>query len=185
MSEKKIVVPDFMVQAGATGFLAKGSPLEPMAAAGAVLIESLRWLAENPIVPRDKEANELSDKWFANPGRNTEAFWRYAYSEVQRRMFLAPEPEVKKYSDPEFEAWWSSTNNQNWFSNKPIDVSVLKETAFYAWRAHKLNTKPEVPEEIKDLLVDATIGSVSGRMDAVICNERVIEAYRRGQRSGK
>jgi hypothetical protein len=34
-----------------------------------------------------------------------------------------------------FEAWWSSTNNQNWFSNKPITLEDLKETAHYAWKA--------------------------------------------------
>jgi hypothetical protein len=34
-----------------------------------------------------------------------------------------------------FESWWDGTNNQNWFSNKPIMLKDLKETAFFAWKA--------------------------------------------------
>ena len=51
------------------------------------------------------------------------------------------EPGVTKIAD--FETWWSSTNNQNWFSNKPITLKDLKETACYAWNAAKLGGPSE------------------------------------------
>lgn len=40
-----------------------------------------------------------------------------------------------KSSDSAFESWWSSTNNDNWFSNKPINRKILKESSYFAWRA--------------------------------------------------
>jgi hypothetical protein len=48
------------------------------------------------------------------------------------RIEVEPPPTV---ADTSFESWWSSTNNQNWFSNKPVTLKDLKETAHYAWKA--------------------------------------------------
>ena len=33
---------------------------------------------------------------------------------------IAPGPEFPREDKSAFNSWWSSTNNQNWFSNKPI-----------------------------------------------------------------
>lgn len=86
---------------------------------------ALLWLSENPIRPNCEQIGEIS-KWFGshNHGATCEDFCE----EWQRRMFLAPEPEV--------------------------------------------------PEEIADLTI-ADSDDIAGDLH----NARLIEAYRRGQRS--
>jgi hypothetical protein len=55
-----------------------------------------------------------------------------------------------------------------------IDMILEEAKKFY-------QADPEVPEEIKDLLGDE--GSGDGRMRVHYSNKRIIEAYRRGQKS--
>ena len=54
---------------------------------------------------------------------------------------IASGPEFPREDKSSFESWWSSTNNQNWFRNKPITLRTLKETAFFSWRASALSGK--------------------------------------------
>jgi hypothetical protein len=54
---------------------------------------ALQWLAENPIVPTDEQAEELRSEWNNEWGGATGSFPKWAVTEWQRRMFRA-EPEV-------------------------------------------------------------------------------------------
>lgn len=93
MSEKRYVVPEGMVQAGATGWLAargEDGKLNPMDVSRSVLIEALRWWSENPMVPTDQQLQEMRQ---AIP-RNGLTYDSWVAVEWQRRCFLAPEPEV-------------------------------------------------------------------------------------------
>jgi hypothetical protein len=54
---------------------------------------------------------------------------------------IAPGPEFPREDKSAFNSWWSSTNNQNWFSNKPITMRDLEETAYFAWRSAALSGK--------------------------------------------
>ena len=85
MSEQKIAVPEGMYQA-ALKFQDSGIQCE------AALRAALEWLAENPIVPTKEDSEELTREWhskYAHLGKD--GFWIWAYREMQRRMFLAPE----------------------------------------------------------------------------------------------
>jgi hypothetical protein len=82
MSKKKIVVPGGMLKA------AMGETHRPDgndAFVCGILEAALRWLAENPIVPSDEDIESM---------REEAALARHFAVEWQRRMFLAPEPEV-------------------------------------------------------------------------------------------
>lgn len=82
--EKKIVVPGGMLDA-ALPFCDNQMH--------SALEAALRWLSENPIAPNDEQVGRM---WCAKnklPFEGTD--WvRWGASEWQRRMFLAPEPEV-------------------------------------------------------------------------------------------
>lgn len=83
--EKKIKVPEGMLQAARQA--TKGWDFCPEA-----LEAALRWLSSNPIAPTQSQANDL-----ANAYRGAEPYGcatQYAIAEWQRRMLLAPEPEV-------------------------------------------------------------------------------------------
>jgi hypothetical protein len=54
---------------------------------------------------------------------------------------IAPGPEFPREDKTAFNSWWSSTNNQNWFSNKPITIRDMEEVAYFAWRASALSGK--------------------------------------------
>lgn len=56
-----------------------------------ILQTSLAWLAENPIVPTEKQLSALSKGY---PPRHEELRPLWFIAEWQRRMFLAPEPET-------------------------------------------------------------------------------------------
>ena len=87
--EKKIAIPEGMLEAAVaavkipvSGQLARNQTHD-------ILEAALRWLSENPIVPTMEQATEMSDS--GHPCV-LDGVW-YA-TEWQRRMFLAPEPEV-------------------------------------------------------------------------------------------
>ena len=88
MSETKIKVPEGMLKAAMLVTIGV-SRLE----AEKTLEAAMWWLAENPIVPTPEQAREL---WkTASAGILNEANRAAASAiEWQRRMFLAPEPEV-------------------------------------------------------------------------------------------
>ena len=91
MSEKKIVVPDGMIQAARAALKARyhdaseGQILD----ACMVLVAAVQWLHDNPIVPT---VDQWSDIYHNSDARS--ARWRCV--EWQRRMFLAPVMEVPK-----------------------------------------------------------------------------------------
>ena len=83
---KRIVVPDGMYQA-ALKFQDSGIQCE------AALRAALEWLAENPIIPTKEQCDAIYDD---SPYNDMEDYEnrlssQWAFSEWQRRMFLAPE----------------------------------------------------------------------------------------------
>ena len=83
----------------------------------------IAWQTENPIVPTEEQDEDLCEWCEMNPDGSPFAEW-------QRRMYLAPEPEVQ--------------------------------------------------EEIRDLLL---VNITEGFFKPEVLNERLAEAYRRGQKS--
>jgi len=131
MSEKRYVIPKGMLEAAILSH-----PFDPRTKFIPEMLEAaLRWLSDNPIVPTAKQSAELESLCRINDEPMCMDAIFYC-SEWQRRMFLAPEPEV--------------------------------------------------PEEVKDLLVDASVRypdvprSVPGYY-----NDLILEAFRRGQKAGK
>ena len=91
MNEKKIVVPEGMLQEASDAHRRLGK----MGAQILTVLEAaLRWLSENPIVPSEEQLSELWNSglidWNNFKWRDIPTLW----CEIQRRMFLAPEPEV-------------------------------------------------------------------------------------------
>lgn len=86
---KKIVVPDGM-------YLAALPHQDSGTQCSAALEAALRWLSENPIVPTDEQIQAtcaaISEDW--RVGEPFEDTYRDLLVEWQRKMFLAPEPEM-------------------------------------------------------------------------------------------
>ena len=78
MQEKKIVVPDGMLKAAIECRNLEGIHKRTFEA---ILEAALRWLSDNPIKPTRHQVTEL----MVIP---------FMFEEWQRRMFLAPEPEI-------------------------------------------------------------------------------------------
>jgi hypothetical protein len=83
-----IVVPEEMLKAAEDAVNAIYTPTGITSIAVEV---ALGWLAENPIVPTVEQASECCKRHFSDDGLE---FFRLGLIEWQRRMFLAPEPEV-------------------------------------------------------------------------------------------
>ncbi len=81
--EKRYVIPEGMLKAALDAQQMRCDPV--ISKVG--LEAAIRWLAENPIVPD----RETADRLIACRGIHSEAD---PFAEWQRRMFLAPEPEV-------------------------------------------------------------------------------------------
>jgi len=206
MSEKKIVVPEggLKFALGRVDYALAHSGVEEGIIKRA-LHDFVRWLADNPIVPTDEEARGIIEPVFADPpfiyGRPGDGMpgsitvtreqmkWprlskeQEVFAEWQRRMFLAPELEVKPAKT---------------FTAEEIE-HALRESykggdydADWVWRKMQIYLdvapKPAVPEEIKDLLhplpLDGSEADPWKRPPADITNQRIIEAYRRGQKAG-
>ena len=94
MNERRIVVPDGMLEAAVPCYLPDRQLVH------SILKAALLWLTENPIVPtRDQEwglhsAWSMSDKPQSEAGGDISSQIKFSVIEWQRRMFLAPEPEV-------------------------------------------------------------------------------------------
>lgn len=96
MSEKKIVVPEGMINAvDAALSLERGWRHELPAgiARDATLQAALRWMSENPIVPTEQQALDMATGCKFDSFENWELV-RWGACEWQRRMFLAPDPEI-------------------------------------------------------------------------------------------
>jgi len=103
---KKIVVPEEMKKAAIDDWYIRGRELSIEDRVDSVLRAALGWLADNPIVPSSIDVTEMVEARAAFDRPPIAPFF-YAV-EWQRRMFLAPEPEVPKVSDEEREiidAW--------------------------------------------------------------------------------
>ena len=94
MSETKIKVPEGMIKA-INEHWRHGVQLEGLIEAG------LRWLSENPIVPSEADVMEILQERVESHHISGKEYCaippatvRFVIRESQRRMFLAPEPEV-------------------------------------------------------------------------------------------
>ena len=94
MSETKIKVPEGMRRAAEDAVVRDLPGSNYCGIVNVGLEAALRWLSENPIVPTMEQATEMSDS--GHPCV-LDGVW-YA-TEWQRRMFLAPEPEVPEALD--------------------------------------------------------------------------------------
>ena len=95
--EEKIIVPSGMFQAALTA--AKQCQLERMdvpKSAQFITEAALRHLSEHPIEPTDEQIAAIRQTWrdMPNPLIEDYNYTRFVITEFQRRMFLAPEPEV-------------------------------------------------------------------------------------------
>lgn len=101
MSEKKYVVPEKMLRAATAsvmkihgyGETSSRYDYESHEANCRIALEAaLRWLGENPIVPTQEQLESLTSDWrlMGTPCCSTQ----FIAVEWQRRMFLAPEPEI-------------------------------------------------------------------------------------------
>lgn len=136
MSGKRFAIPEGMLEAAAEK--ADVSGLLAIDRLEVILEAAVRWLAENPVVPTESQGRELDDAWLRNKTSPESTFSHattFGAVEWQRRMFLAPEPEV--------------------------------------------------PEEVRDLIVDVTMKRLKGTelLNTEVARGYIIEAYRRGQKS--
>ena len=89
MAERRVVVPDGMLKAAVPCYLPDRQLVH------SILEAALLWLSENPIVPTSEQLHSIIGKL---PVAMCDIVWterdRALIAEWQRRMFLAPEPEV-------------------------------------------------------------------------------------------
>jgi hypothetical protein len=93
MNDKKIVVPLDMAMAAAKAVYDQCNRVDYHPQIRIALEAALRWLAENPIVPTDMQCEAMYTSSL-NDRRGSTGYVREFSVEWQRRMFLAPEPEV-------------------------------------------------------------------------------------------
>jgi len=123
VSDKKIKVPDGMLKAVLAGEHA-GCTSWAQKHYLTVLESALRWLSENPIVPTIEQLKAINAAWHEGNhlalGTGETSF---VLIEFQRRMFLAPEPEIP----PEIKDLLSPTCQNLWEpSRKEYDAAVLE-----------------------------------------------------------
>ena len=134
----KVLVPEGMLDAACEQYEVQLRVVNGTQGVEKILASALRWLADNPIVPNDDNVRDVS--MVVGPGTGTYDMMRGFMVGWQRRMFLAPEPEVPQ----ELESLLFPTPSGIPVVMTPSCVTVQKEV-----------------------------------------NDRIIEAYRRGQKAGK
>jgi len=136
----------------------------------AELEAALRWIAKNPIGPTNEQAKEL---WRTSTAGETNEARRASLAAVewQRRMFLAPEPEVQNEICAKCGGRILRTPDGTWYHGRSA----------VGYFDHEASPEPEVPEEIKDLILP---NIKSGFFKPEVVNERMAECYRRGQKAG-
>ncbi len=158
----------------------------------AVLEAALRWLSENPIVPTDAQIEEMKIKLVP-----VHPHWSNIVAEWQRRMFLAPDgPDVSQwtcqlsgytFTQEEADAICEYVRTASHpiragFNGEPVASNVEFTNALKAVQGEA--PEPEVPEAIKDLLYRTRdVATPHMLVSCAETEERVIEAYRRGQQS--
>jgi len=102
MSEPKYKVPDGMLEAARMVHRGPAIFTVSPTTVREIVEAALRWLAENPIVPTEQQERALDDAWMRSKRDTLDMAHKFAHAsafgavEWQRRMFLAPEPEVLK-----------------------------------------------------------------------------------------
>jgi len=199
VSEKKIVVPEGMVQAAYNAQLATDPPSFSWNEAdeltrrfySRILEAALRWQNSNGPVPTGEWIKDELKKDSHIP--NPEAIVQRIISRWIRGMYDAPEPEYENqpidannYFDiPQKlrEAAYARIENfdgkigDGFCTGARIDMILEEAKKFYS-------PEPEVSEEI-NVLVNEVCADISNRPE--ICDrirEGIIEAYRRGQKAG-
>ena len=88
MTDERIQVPEGMLKAAIDAQEMRCDPTITKIGVEA----ALRWWKANPIEPTDDDCISIGQAWNGNSAGNP--FWKFVATEWQRRMFLAPEPEV-------------------------------------------------------------------------------------------
>jgi hypothetical protein len=83
--KKRIKVPGGMARAYQSVLARDASTFAPLEAA-------LLWLSKNPIVPTEKQLEDVESGWLGQGPLDRDSL-RYGAAQFQSRMFLAPEPE--------------------------------------------------------------------------------------------
>jgi hypothetical protein len=186
MNEKKIVVPDGMLKAADS---VQNSTMNSERVV-TTLETALRWLSEHPVVPNDNESRTLlhflRHRAHYETTANDISLTQRVINEWQRRCFLAPEPDGKplRVTFPHAGKFIVEV-----FDDKPPCMRAKAEEItddpkaknfFNALDTALAGPAPESPEEIKDLLLPDI---ESGFFKPEVVNERLAEAFHRGQKS--
>ena len=152
---QKIVVPEEMLQAAMNSIRPNWAELVPP-----ILQAALRWLSENPIVPTSHDV--CSEMHRTINAKGYCCYQSALLAEWQRRMFVAPEPEIDRVD------FYIRSSSGEYIPFTPNEG----QKAMLG-----IMTEPEIPEEIADLMGADCITYGEG-IDKII-----IEAFRRGQKS--
>ena len=166
MTTGKVIVPEGMLKAAWAAMSSYKVTPESNSTEEA-LKGALRWLSENPIVPTDEQV--VSILKVASPQQG----YRNVCIEWQRRMFLAPQEETDPL-DNIFDHFTTA-----YVPKGAVRVDVYSKSGTLLASREIKAPEPEIPEDVKDLLVQPH--GTAWRGDEL--NSAVIEAYRRGQRS--
>ena len=189
--EKKIVVPEGMLDAAWEHLMGgSGMSSNPKVSTRVIIEGALRWL--------DGELESLWSSYNQPFGSLSEAVVdRYSATrngqhqaiEAVRRMFLAPEQE--DYADRILK------NASHGYTPTHAELDKIWDNIFRAghgWTPPEMRgaspkaTEPSVPEAVKDIVYIANPGvDYTMSMSQLIreSDRRVLEAYRRGQKSGR
>ena len=157
----KIKVPDAMLKAVEASYENRRGAYSENATR-ADLEAALRWQSDNPIVPSDEQMDALTNAVPYLDSGNGRIF-RFVIDMWQRRMYLAPEPEVPKLSVEDVLNLMLENIDRVQvpipYNVDPARVPVLKEEAKQQIRNAIKNLKsdpePEVPKTVKDIhLID-------------------------------
>ena len=121
MSEKRYMVPEGMLKAAVAGLIhcwdripkSTDYSSKQVQLSTAACEAAIRWLAENPIVPtyeQMQDVDEVTDGIAPSTGDGY-AKTRARCVEFQRRMFLAPEPEVPEVDPQKCPHRWQAKND--------------------------------------------------------------------------
>jgi len=177
MSEKRYVVPEGMRLAAGratNGVDPEGFLIYP------ALEAALRWQSENLKVPTEKEWAACLQDARRDSGISPVMAW-------VRRMYLTPEPEAPE-APPLSHGQWRLWKGEKVLVCGEGDVIVRRGEGMVEFaRPEELTPlecedKSEAPEHIEDLLL---VDIQEGFFKPEVVNERLHEAFRRGQKAGK
>ena len=168
----KYKVPSGMLEAARSAVIAD-SYMESVKVASTVCEAIIRHLSENPIVPTDDQVTVLGKVYASNQsGDDYHGSLRRTVTEWQRRMFLA-EPEIPcEHINLAGGPIWDRKRNGVLLPDIPRGMDWCLDCG----EDILSDTKPEIPEEIEDLMTKPYRVVQDQNAD-------IIEAYRRGQRS--